>query len=192
MLQNPSDARELLLYVTDGDRLSMGHIKQVIGYALKPLCGTYDGYYCLNLNMESSQLCLRRLLEVSESLRVKQSALSIVGGMGRVGDTSQRGNWSCFRNETLNHKTPYPLTVKSVIPKRGILEFDFMSTSRPPKDKKLVAVTTNRLFGVLERCKLMIPSDRHEALRYLNKCREDGNRVVGGTGTVLCCIFIRM
>lgn len=183
MLQNPSDARELLLYVTDGDRLSMGHIKQVIGYALKPLCGTYDGYYCLNLNMESSQLCLRRLLEVSESLRVKQSACSVIGGIGRVGDTSQRGNWSCFRNETLNHKTPFPLSVKSVIPKRGILEFDFMSTSRPPKEeKKLVAVTTTRLFGVLERCKLMIPSDRNEALKYLNKCREDGNRVVGGTG----------
>ena len=177
LLQNPSDARELLLYVTEGDRLSMGHIKQIIGYALKPLCGMYDGYYCLNLSLESSQLCMRRLLEVSESLRVKQSALSIVGGIGRIGDTSQRGNWSCFRNETLNHRTPFPLTVKSIIPKRGILEFDFMSSSRPPASgKKLIAVTSTRLFGVLERCKLMTLCDRAEALRYLTKCREDAIR----------------
>ena len=192
LLENPSDARELLLYVTNGDRVAMGHIKQVIGYALKPLCGLYDGYYCLNLGLESSQLCLRRLMEVSETLRMKQMPLSIIGGYGRIGDTSQKGNWSCFRNETFNHKTSFPITVKTIVPKRGILEFDFMSSARPPtlssnnnenKINKIEVVNSNRLFGLLEKCKLMTVSDRAEALRYLRKCRDDCNRVVRGTGT---------
>ena len=192
LLENPSDARELLLYVTNGDRVAMGHIKQVIGYALKPLCGLYDGYYCLNLGLESSQLCLRRLMEVSETLRMKQMPLSILGGYGRIGDTSQKGNWCCFRNETFNHKTSFPITVKTIVPKRGILEFDFMSSARPPtlsssknenKINKIEVVNSNRLFGLLEKCKLMTVSDRAEALRYLRKCRDDCNRVVSGTGT---------
>ena len=183
LLQNPEDARELLLYVTNGDRMSMSHIKQAIGYALKPLCGLYDGYYCLNLGIESSQLCIRRLLEVSETLRIKQMAKSLIGGYGRIGDTSQKGNWSCFRNEILNHRISLPITVKTEIPKRGILEFDFLSSARPPLGgKKINCVNSRRLFGVLERCKLMAASDRSEAVRYLNKCRDDCNRVVKGTG----------
>ena len=183
LLQNPSDTRELLLYVTNGDRFATNHIKQSIGCALKPLSGLYDGYYCLNLCNDSSQLCLRRLLEINESLRILQMPLSIIGGYGRIGDTSQKGNWSCFRNERLNCKLPFPITSKTIIPKMGILEFDFMSSARPPvRGKKIHAVHSSRLFGVLEKCKLMMNSDRLEALRYLQKCRVDCNRVVGGTG----------
>ena len=72
-LQNPADARKLLLQVTNGDRMQMSQLKQAVGHALKPLCGIYDGYYRLNLGLESSQICLRRLMEVSETLRLVYS-----------------------------------------------------------------------------------------------------------------------
>ena len=71
--QNPADARKLLLQVTNGDRMQMSQLKQAVGHALKPLCGIYDGYYRLNLGLESSQICLRRLMEVSETLRLEES-----------------------------------------------------------------------------------------------------------------------
>ena len=48
----------------------MSHLRQAIGFALKPLCGAYDGYYRLNLGLETSKICLRRLMEVSETLRL--------------------------------------------------------------------------------------------------------------------------
>lgn len=64
---------------------------------------------------------------------MEQYPLSPIGEPGRVGDTSQKGNWSCFRNETLNFKTPFIVTIEADIPKKGVLEFDFMSSRRPSK-----------------------------------------------------------
>ena len=50
--------------------LSLFQLKQSMGFALKPLCGSYDGYYRLNLGLESSQICLRCLMEINETLRL--------------------------------------------------------------------------------------------------------------------------
>ena len=129
--------------------------------------------------------------------RVEQFAQSPTGGPGRIGDTSQKGNWSCFRNEIMNSSTPFsigPKTVADEIPSRGILEFDFSSSRRPEQQnsagnrrhshhqsqrpQKLQAFRSNRLFAVLTNCKLMSYSDKPEALRYLHKCREDCNRII--------------
>ena len=128
--------------------------------------------------------------------RVEQFAQSPTGGPGRIGDTSQKGNWSCFRNEIMNSNTPFsigPKTVADEIPSRGILEFDFSSSQRPEqisagyrrrshyqnqRPQKLQAFRTKRLFAVLSNCKLMSYSDKPEALRYLHKCREDCNRII--------------
>ena len=68
------------------------------------------------------------------------------------------------------------------LPIIGILEFDFMSYNRPnlrPNSKEMVnKLNSKRLFGVLEKCNLMNKFDQLEALKYLNKCREDCNRVI--------------
>jgi hypothetical protein len=116
---------------------------------------------------------------------MEQYPLSPIGEPGRVGDTSQKGNWSCFRNETLNFKTPFIVTTETDIPKKGILEFDFMSSRRPPTDveHKPETIKVKELLTVLEKCLLMIESDRWEAIRYLNKCRWDCNRVCLKPGT---------
>ena len=39
-------------------------------------------------------------------------------------------------------------------------------------------LNSKRLFGVLEKCNLMNKLDHVEALKYLNRCREDSNRVI--------------
>ena len=113
---------------------------------------------------------------------MEQFRRSPMGGAGRIGDTSQKGNWSCFRNEYLNSSTPFSLNSKTTsadIPHRGILEFDFTSSQRPEHlPGYCQAFQAKRLFAVLEKCRLMNYSDRAEALRYLHKCREDCNRIV--------------
>ena len=113
---------------------------------------------------------------------MEQSKKSPMGGLGRIGDTSQKGNWSCFRNEFLNSSTPFCLSSKTTadeIPPRGILEFDFCASQRPEHlPGHCQAFQSKRLFAVLEKCRLMNYSDRPEALRYLHKCREDCNRIV--------------
>jgi len=185
LLDNPADTRKVLLFVTNGDRTQMSTLKQAIGLALRPLCGQYDGYYRLNLGLESSQICLKKLMEFNEIQRLREVQLSRLGGPGRIGDTSQKGNWSCFRNEVLNSKEPIIISSKTTLnnlPKRGVLEFDFMSSFRPDQEELFNVLNAKRLFMILEKCNSMAETDRHEAFRYLHKCRENCNRIVKGNG----------
>ena len=77
----------------------------------------------------------------------------------------------------ISHKT---LSVE--LPIIGILEFDFMTYNRPnlkENSKEIVnKLNSKRLFGVLEKCNLMNKFDQVEAFKYLNKCREDCNRII--------------
>ena len=59
-------------------------------------------------------------------------------------------------------------------------EFDFMSYGRPciKAQESLNNLTAKRLFAVLEKSNLMAPSDRGEGIRYLNKTREDSNKII--------------
>ena len=67
-------------------------------------------------------------------------------------------------------------------------EFDFSMYGNPTSQMfdKTNNVTPKRLFAVLEKCNLMTVEDRSEAIRYLNKCRDDSNRII----KVLLCTTI--
>ena len=80
------------------------------------------GYYVISLADEMDRLCLQRLLQLSKALQVKRQNESIFPWP--VGDLSQKGNWSSFRNEYINGKpgvidtesfTPLPSKVRTVI-----------------------------------------------------------------------------
>lgn len=89
-----------------------------------------------------------------------------LSGVGRMGDTSQKGNWSCFRNGYLNSSKAVNITVASFheIPKIGQLEFDFVAFKRPLPEiaSAFRPVSNKRLFSVLEECSLMVPEERVE------------------------------
>lgn len=55
-----------------------------------------------------------------------------------------------------------------------------MSYGRPciKAQESLNNLTAKRLFAVLEKSNLMAPSDRGEGIRYLNKTREDSNKII--------------
>jgi hypothetical protein len=90
LMMEPDEARRLVAKVNRGDRLQTAKLKQAMGPALRAMCGAYNGYYCLNLSQESSILCLRRLIDIGTTWCNTQAAKSIIGGHGRIGDTSQK------------------------------------------------------------------------------------------------------
>lgn len=107
-----SEVRQLQRAMVDGWRIVVGNP---------------SGHYIVDLSREMHRTILSRLIGVNnDETRARQ---------GRVGqpDTSQHGNWSAFRNETLDDE---PVVLGAAfwgnIPSIGILEFDFISSSRPP------------------------------------------------------------
>ena len=63
--------------------------------------GNPNGYYTLDLTKIMDRMCIERLLEVSATTAAKRCEESKLA-YGRVGDLSQKGNWSSFRNERYN------------------------------------------------------------------------------------------
>jgi Ca2+-binding EF-hand superfamily protein len=124
---NTSDARALLAKVTANDALKVTRVKQALGNAYHPLLGNCNGFYSLNLSQEMDRLCVTQLLEhskVTNSRRYKEFAFGCLDG--KLGDTSQHGNWTSFRNEVYNNE-PFQITSAAFIPMKrtGILEFDY-------------------------------------------------------------------
>jgi hypothetical protein len=140
---------------TGTDVLRWRRLKTRLGTSLYPLIGIYSGFYHLDLAYAADRLCLKKLIERSvmncdERIRCK------------LGDTSQNGNWTCFRNEH-HFDTPdvriipkyfYPL------PEKAKLEFDFVNIARP--DPQLHRpVSEDTIIDLLLMARLL-PEDKVE------------------------------
>lgn len=123
-----AESRNLLNKIVANDPVKLATVKKVLGSAYQPLLGNLNGYYHLNLQVDTDRLCLSQLLGHSKSLNAKRSKELSAGfhHEGKIGDTSQKGNWSFFRNEMLNRE---PVIISQAaftpMPRSGILEFDF-------------------------------------------------------------------
>ncbi len=130
-----NDSMKLFVSTCNGDRVEMNKVKRELGYAFKPLLGLYNGYYCLDLKQDLDRLCLIKLIEVSKT-RMDRVQGNNDPYLLNVGDISQKGNWSCFRNEVFNGE-PFVLTPEFAspsLPTGGKLEFDFVYALRPKYD----------------------------------------------------------
>ena len=76
------------------------------------------------MKKETDRLCFSQLLEKSRTMNSKRRLkcpLNHPGddetgkNFGPTGDTSQRGNWSCFRNERYNRK-PIEVNLENFTP----------------------------------------------------------------------------
>lgn len=138
-------------------------LKQRLGTSLLPLIGIYSGYYHLDLSFATDRVCLKKLIE--RSVRNCDDRMR-----KKLGDTSQNGNWTCFRNEyhpdnpdaRIIPKYFYPL------PEKAKLEFDFINIARPD-------VSVNRAIGddvIVDMCLMarLLDEDKVEwALARLNE-----------------------
>lgn len=88
--------------------------------------------------------------------------------VGRVGDTSQHGNWTSFRNAYLNGEpiiiTPARFTP---MPQVGRLEFDFSGGPRPAGGE--LRMNDRRVCKVLNNLCLLPTERMSEALHLLSK-----------------------
>jgi hypothetical protein len=97
------DTRHLIMSLLGGSRTDLLRLKKEFGVALRPILGNPNGYYILNMTKPIDRICIERLLEISMTNASRRAEASKIAP-GRVGDLSQHGNWSCFRNERLNGK----------------------------------------------------------------------------------------
>lgn len=169
LMTNPADSRQLVSKVTNDNRVEVARIKMAFGVTFRPMLGSYNGYYCLDLSKELHRMCLQRLLLESQTQASKRATASIIA-FGKVGDTSQHGNWSCFRNEVFNGKsvvmTPELVTP---MPQTGTLEFDFATTARPTGGE--LRLSDKRLCKALHNICLLTPDKTDSAMRTLAEWR---------------------
>ena len=58
---------------TGADPVRMARVKNALGCAFQPLLGNVNGYYSLNLAVDTDRLCLSHLLGHSKSVNTKRS-----------------------------------------------------------------------------------------------------------------------
>ena len=116
------DAKQLLL-TSLSDVGSLNRLRKLMGSCLNPMIGQYNGYYQLDLSKAEDKVCMSKLLEQSQKFRDERMDASLLG-RGMTGDISQKGDWSCFRNE-LQDGHPAQLTVAmfNPMPNKGIFRW---------------------------------------------------------------------
>lgn len=107
-----------------------------LGNAWKPLMGNATGFYSLDFARQTDRRAATTLAQVANSERND-------GKNGSVrSDTSQKGNWLNYRNESYN-KAPVPHGLEpsffNTLPMFGHMNFDYVSTHRPPKGSKALS-----------------------------------------------------
>eukprot|EP00618_Florenciella_parvula_P031886 CAMPEP_0119526394 /NCGR_PEP_ID=MMETSP1344-20130328/41011_1 /TAXON_ID=236787 /ORGANISM="Florenciella parvula, Strain CCMP2471" /LENGTH=674 /DNA_ID=CAMNT_0007565369 /DNA_START=175 /DNA_END=2199 /DNA_ORIENTATION=+ len=116
-----------------------------LGNAWKPLMGNATGFYSLDFTRQTDRRAATSLAQVANSERNDGK------NNGIRSDTSQKGNWLSYRNESYN-KAPLPQPLEpsffNTLPMFGHMNFDYVSTHRPPKGSK--ALSDARFDKLLE------------------------------------------
>lgn len=177
LLAETADANLLIAAALTNDRAQLASLNLEMGPFLRPLRGNPTGYYSLHLHTESHRHCLKRLVELSES-RTEE----VCGRIGhRLGDVSQRGDWSSFRN--LLHcglPIPYDATALISLPRKGILEFDFILYQPPPELSQ--ELLDSRLLHLMFACGLLARDEDEQALEQLAEQKAQGDISLFGYG----------
>ena len=168
-VSSANDARQFINNALGGNRIEMLKLKRAMGFALKPILGHPNGYYILDMTKNMDRICLNKLIEISKHVNTaRKSKCALVPNVGITGDYSQNGNWSCFRNEMLNSK---PITIDAdfatPLPRAGRVEFDFIGTTRPPKDA--IVANDQRVLKILLSHYLLEENDVPENWLLLKK-----------------------
>lgn len=103
-------------------------LKSRMGSAYSVVLGNPTAHYVFDLAKHKDRIALNKLAEVAQSEKLFSKLRS-----GRA-DTSQHGNWENFRNEELDGRSIVLTNAFfHVLPRRGKLSFDYVSTTRPKR-----------------------------------------------------------
>ena len=156
------EAKQLIYQASHGSKKIINNFKKQLGFLLKPILSAINGYYCLNLGRDVDRMTMNRLLQASHIFnQAKAQRSSFMVGYGIVGDTSQSGNWSCFRNCFFNNeRIDINSETFTPIPKKGIIQFDFSGSIRP--EGTALVPSDERVINVLKNLNLIITDDQEE------------------------------
>ncbi len=175
-MATPLDVRMLIAYVTNHDYQQIQHLKLLLGPLFRILIGIPNGFYQLSLHEPNDRKALHSLLQLSRKHNHHRRKL-------RLGDTSQMGDWSCFRNVMLDG-SPFMLSEEwlddETIPEKARLEFDFVSMESV--SIKETEISNLRLFRVLQALGMVEPSKRKRIFQRLNQLNDEGRQVSKGSG----------
>ncbi len=168
-IDSSNDAGQFLHSLFGYNRAEMARLKREFGMLLRCILGNPTGYYCLDLTKLSHRKCLNKLSAISASqgsLKKEYYLSFFPGGNRNLGDISQKGNYSLFRNEMYNGK---PITISpafcSPVPLSGKLEFDFSCHLKPAFED--MPMSDERIIRLLIRYFLLDPKDVGVALQKL-------------------------
>ena len=106
-------------------------LQNLMGNSWYPIMGIPTRHYKLELGKEQDRICLRKLAALNNTDSINRRK-------AKLGDTSQRGNWMNFRNEVFRGDKDFVMTNQflNTVKTHGILEFDYVSLTRPINDIK--------------------------------------------------------
>ena len=175
-LESPMDARAMVAKIGKSCGDELYQLKVALGPAFGPIMGQFNGYYNLNMNREFDRLCFSLLLVHNHTQNHKRKSLTVMNEKNLTGDTSQKQNWSSFRNEYFQG-LPIEINQENFkrIPSDGKLSFDYSSierradlsdadTAQPVSDRRFVALLNRSVL-------LIAASQKEEALARLSAWR---------------------
>jgi hypothetical protein len=160
----------MVMQVISFDKMGLRRLQHIMGNALSPIIGQYDGYYDLNLSIENDRICLTKLLMQAEhSAKVNKGKCSF--GTGRTNDLSQNGDWSCFRNEIIGGKAGHISTeLFNPMPHYGQLCFDFCGANKAPREA--LVIKDSRCISVITNLSLVTRAQQDDLMEELGSMQE--------------------
>ena len=144
-LIRPNDARALVLHAGLNCVDDICSLKKRMGSMYNVSLGSYTGFYFLNMKSARDRECMTRLLEMCSFAKKCRHGEDL-------GDTSQIGDWSCFRNIRLDNE-PYALDcslgASAHLPETGSLQFDFVYAVDDARLHDGMQIPDTKLFHVL-------------------------------------------
>lgn len=115
----------------DAERVSLMHLLSFEKFKFNWLNAT--GHWRLDLNNRLQRSVMMQII----ALNIVESKAS---KKAKRGDTSQKGNWCNFRNEKFNGSPcAIDMDFSKSLPWNGVLEFDYVATTRPPPDAEEIS-----------------------------------------------------
>jgi hypothetical protein len=176
-MATPLDVRMLIAYVTNHDFQQIQHLKLALGPLFRILIGIPNGFYQLSLNDPNDRKAIHLLMQLSHKHNQERKKM-------HLGDTSQMGNWSSFRNVILDGQATIlneeSFLDEKKIPDKGKLDFDFVLIESV--SMKEVEISNLRLFRVVQALGMVDSSKRKRIFQRLDYQRDEGRQVAKGYG----------
>lgn len=138
---------------TNLDEIARFNLRMTIGPIYHILTGAPTGHYCLDMRKPMHVLAWKKLfaLNGAENTKLKQAGIS---------DTSQKGDWSNFRNEMCNGRATTMTSSSLTSASNTKYRCDYVSTSRPVLGVK--AMSQERLNYLVQSLELQNLRDLYE------------------------------